>query len=91
MEHQSLIQMWREGNWQKVACFFTPPPQNLNVYDLLILQFRQSATLNIVVISNRAIDRKMRMKVIVLYSVHNFVVTNGFNIVAFKYSSREQA
>jgi hypothetical protein len=89
MEHQSFIQTRREGNWQKCACLFTP--QNVNVYDLLILQFRQSAALNIVVISNRTIGRKMRMKVIVLYSVHHFVVTNGFNIVAFKYSSREQA
>jgi len=33
----------------------------------------------------------MKRKVIVLYSVHHFVVTNGFNIVTFKYSSREQA
>jgi len=33
----------------------------------------------------------MRIKVIVLYSLHHFIVTNGFNIVAFKCSSIEQA
>jgi hypothetical protein len=77
--------------WAEVFLFIYPPPQNLNVYDLLILKFRHSAALNIVIIRNRAIGRKMRMKVIVLYPVHHFVVTNGFNIAAFKYSSRVQA
>ena len=33
----------------------------------------------------------MGMKLTVLSSVHHFVVTNGFNVVAFKCSSREQA
>lgn len=79
------------GKWAEVCLFIYTLPQHLNIYDLLILNFRQSATLNIMIISNRAIGRKMRMKVIVLYSVHHLVVTNGFNIVAFKYSSRQQA
>jgi len=89
MEQQSFIQMRMEGKGQRCASLFTP--QNINKYYLLFLKFRQSATLNMMAISNRAIVRKMRTKVIDLYYVHHFVVTNGFNIVAFKNSSIEQA
>jgi hypothetical protein len=84
MEHQSLIQVRREGRKWTGVCQFIYPPQNLNVYDLLIRKFHQSAALNIMII-------RLRMYVTVLYSVHNSIITNGFNNIVFKYSSGEQA
>ena len=81
MEHQSFIKMRREGNGQKCASMFTL--QNLNVYDLLTLQFRQSATLNIMIINNRARGRNMRMKFIVLYSVHQRLPWSRGSVLAF--------
>jgi hypothetical protein len=80
MENRYFIQVKRDGNEQVCASLFTP--QSLNVYDLLIRKFHQSASLNIMTI-------RLRMYVTVLYSVHHFIITNGFNSVAFKYSSGE--